>query len=102
MDAIRYGEQLEVRAAGGPAVHHARDRDKLQDPLEEQQLAHDAMDASAWAASARRWSGPKRDTCSGTTWEAFFRELFWRPAAARHREARPLSADTRAGAGAVR
>ena len=46
IDAIRYGEQPEVRARLDTAVDHALDRHKTQDLLEEQQLAHDAMDAS--------------------------------------------------------
>ena len=46
IDAIRYGEQPEVRARLDTAVDHALDRHRIQDLLEEQQLAHDAMDAS--------------------------------------------------------
>ena len=46
LDAIRYGEQPEVRARLDTAVDHALDRVTLQDLLEERQLVHDAMDAS--------------------------------------------------------
>ena len=46
LDTIRYGEQPEVRARLDTAVDHALDRHKLEDLLEEQQLADDAMDAS--------------------------------------------------------
>jgi SNF2 family DNA or RNA helicase len=46
IDAIRYGEQPEVRARLTQVVESAFDRVKLQDLLEERALAHDAMDAS--------------------------------------------------------
>ena len=46
IEAIRYGEQPEVRARLTTAVDHALDRVRLQDLLEERALAHDAMDAS--------------------------------------------------------
>ena len=46
LDAIRYGEQPEVRARLDTAVDQALDRATLQDLLEERQLVHDAMDAS--------------------------------------------------------
>ena len=46
VEAIRYGEQPEVRARLTTAVDHALDRVRLQDLLEERALAHDAMDAS--------------------------------------------------------
>ncbi len=46
VEAIRYGEQPEVRARLTTAVDHALDRGKLQDLLEERALVQDAMDAS--------------------------------------------------------
>lgn len=46
VEAIRYGEQPEVRARLTTAVDHALDRGRLQDLLEERALVHDAMDAS--------------------------------------------------------
>ena len=46
VEAIRYGEQPEVRARLTTAVDHALDRSKLQDLLEDRALAHDAMDVS--------------------------------------------------------
>ena len=46
VEAIRYGEQPEVRARLTTAVDYAFDLDHLQDLLEEKMLAHDAMDAS--------------------------------------------------------
>jgi SNF2 family DNA or RNA helicase len=46
VEAIRYGEQPEVRARLSEAVANALDREKLQNLLEERALAHDAMDSS--------------------------------------------------------
>jgi hypothetical protein len=46
IEAIRYGEQPEIRARLTQAVSHAFDRNELEDLLEERALAHDAMDAS--------------------------------------------------------
>ncbi|MGH7965355.1 MAG: hypothetical protein ACRERD_26685, partial [Candidatus Binatia bacterium] len=46
IEAIRYGEQPEVRARLTQAIANAVDRSRLQDLLEERALAHDAMDAS--------------------------------------------------------
>ena len=46
INAIRYGEQPEVRARLTQVVENAFDREALQDLLEEKVLAHDAMDAS--------------------------------------------------------
>ena len=46
IEAIRYGEQPDVRARLMKVVENAFDRSQLQDLLEERALAHDAMDAS--------------------------------------------------------
>ena len=46
MEAIRYGEQPEVRARLTTAVDHAFNRRTLQDLLEERALAHGVMDSS--------------------------------------------------------
>jgi SNF2 family DNA or RNA helicase len=46
IEAIRYGDQPEVRARLTTVVEHALDRDQLQELLEDHALAHDAMDAS--------------------------------------------------------
>jgi len=46
IEAIRYGDQPEVKARLTKVLDHALDRGKLQDLLEERSLAHDAMDAS--------------------------------------------------------
>ncbi len=46
IEAVRYGEQPEVRARLTRVVANAFDRTKLIDLIEERALAHDAMDAS--------------------------------------------------------
>jgi superfamily II DNA or RNA helicase len=46
IQAIRYGDQPEVRARLTTVLEYALDRDRLRDLLEERALAHDAMDAS--------------------------------------------------------
>ena len=45
MEAVRYGEQPDVKARLGRVVEHALDRDKLRDLLEDEALAHGAIDA---------------------------------------------------------
>ncbi len=47
IQAIRYGDQPEVRARLTTVLENALDRDHLQDLLEERVLVHDAMDASS-------------------------------------------------------
>jgi SNF2 family DNA or RNA helicase len=46
IQAIRYGEQPEVRARLTRAMSNALDKEKLRDLLEEHALVHDAMDAT--------------------------------------------------------
>lgn len=46
VEAIRYGDQADVRARLTQAVEAALDREHLRDLLEERALVHDAMDAS--------------------------------------------------------
>ncbi len=46
IEAIRYGDQPEVRARLTTVLEHALDRGALQDLLEDRALAHDSMDAS--------------------------------------------------------
>jgi superfamily II DNA or RNA helicase len=46
IEAIRYGDQADVRARLTTVLEHALDRGHLRDLLEERALAHDAMDAS--------------------------------------------------------
>ena len=44
-EAVRYGERPDVRARLDRVVEHAMDRDKLRDLLEDEALAHGAIDA---------------------------------------------------------
>lgn len=46
IDAIRYGDQPEVRARLTKVVENAFDKDTLRELLEDRALAHDSMDAS--------------------------------------------------------
>ncbi len=46
LEAIRYGDQPEVKARLDKVLDHALDRDKLRELIEEHALAHDSMDAS--------------------------------------------------------
>jgi len=46
IEAIRYGDQADVRARLTTVLDHALDRGHLRDLLEERALAHDAMDVS--------------------------------------------------------
>ena len=46
IEAVRYGEQPEVRARLTKVVENAFDKSALQTLLEERALAHDAVDAS--------------------------------------------------------
>jgi superfamily II DNA or RNA helicase len=46
IEAIRYGDQPEVRARLTKVVENALDKDSLRELLEEHALAHDSMDAS--------------------------------------------------------
>ena len=103
IDAIRYGEQPAVRARLDTAVDHALDRHKLQDLLEEQQLAHDAMDASRVRRVREEMERAEARRLQPHYVESFFREAFRRlGGAARQREAGPLPGHARAGAGSRR
>jgi len=46
IEAIRYGDQPEVRARLTTVLEHSLDRNQLRNLLEERALVHDAMDAS--------------------------------------------------------
>jgi len=46
LEAIRYGDQPDVRSRLNEVVENALDRDKLRELIEEHALAHDSMDAS--------------------------------------------------------
>ena len=86
LNAIRYGEQPEVRAKLDTAVDQALDREALQDLLEERQLVHDAMDATRVREEMERAEARRLQP---HYIESFFHEAFRRlGGSARQREAR--------------
>ena len=89
VEAIRYGEQPEVRSRLETAVDHALDRGRLQDLLEERALAHDAMDASRVQRIREDMVRAEARRLQPHYVESFFREAFQRlGGTARQREAR--------------
>ena len=89
VEAIRYGEQPEVRARLETAVDHALDRGRLQDLLEERALAHDAMDASRVQRIREDMMRAEARRLQPHYVESFFREAFRRLGGAeKQREAR--------------
>ena len=89
VEAIRYGEQPEVRARLETAVDYALDRGRLQDLLEERALAHDAMDASRVQRIREDMVRAEARRLQPHYVESFFREAFQRlGGAAKQREAR--------------
>ena len=89
LDAIRYGEQPEVRARLDTAVDQALDRGALQTLLEERQLAHDAMDATRVQRVREDMDRAEARRLQPHYIESFFREAFRRlGGSARRREAR--------------
>ena len=89
LDAIRYGEQPEVRARLDTAVDQALDRAALQDLLEERQLAHDAMDATRVQRVREEMERAEARRLQPHYIESFFREAFRQlGGSARQRETR--------------
>ena len=78
VEAIRYGEQPEVRARLTTAVDHALDRGRLQDLLEESALAVDAMDASQVHRIREEMERAEARRLQPHYIESFFREAFQR------------------------
>ena len=89
LEAIRYGEQPEVRARLDTAVDQALDHSSLQDLLEEHQLVHDAMDASRLQRVREEMERAEARRLQPHYIEAFFLEAFQRiGGSARQREPR--------------
>lgn len=89
IDAIRYGEQPEVRARLTTAIDHALDRKELEGLLEDRALAHDAMDASRVRAIREEMERAEARRLQPHYIESFFGEAFRRlGGAAREREPR--------------
>ena len=78
LNAIRYGEQPEVRARLGTAVDQALDRAALQDLLEDRQLVHDAMDATRVQRVREEMERAEARRLQPHYVESFFREAFQR------------------------
>ena len=78
VEAIRYGEQPEVRARLTTAVDHALDHGKLQDLLEERALVQDAMDASRVNRVREDMERAEARRLQPHYVESFFREAFQR------------------------
>ncbi len=76
LDAIRYGEQPEVRARLDTAVDQALDRATLQDLLDERQLVHDAMDASRVQRVREEMERAEARRLQPHYIESFFHEAF--------------------------
>ena len=76
VEAIRYGEQPEVRARLTTALDDTLDRGRLQDLLEERALAQDAMDASRVHRIREDMERAEARRLQPHYVESFFREAF--------------------------
>ncbi len=76
IEAVRYGEQPEVRARLTRAIEQAVDRQRLQDLLEERALAHDAMDSRQVARVREEMERAEARRLQPHYIESFFREAF--------------------------
>ena len=89
LEAIRYGEQPDVRARLDTAVDEALDRRMLQDLLEERQLVQDGMDAGRLHRIREDMERAEARRLQPHYIESFFREAFQRlGGTARQREPR--------------
>jgi SNF2 family DNA or RNA helicase len=78
IEAVRYGEQPEVRERLERAVESAFDREQLQELLEERALAHDAMDASRVQRIREDMERAEARRLQPHYIESFFKEAFSR------------------------
>ena len=100
LEAIRYGEQADVRARLTEAVDHALDRGKLRNLLEERALAHDAMDASRVHGIREDMERAEARRLQPHYIESFFHEAFRRlGGTVRQREPRRYETQPCAGSG---
>ena len=76
IQAIRYGEQPEVKAYLTTVLDQALDRDQLRDLLEDHALAHDAMDASRIRIIREDMERADAKRLQPHYIESFFREAF--------------------------
>ena len=88
-EAVRYGEQPEVKARLDRVVEHALDRDRLRDLLEDEALAHGAIDARKLHKVREEMERAEARRLQPHYVEAFFVEAFRRLGGkARQRESR--------------
>jgi SNF2 family DNA or RNA helicase len=78
IDAIRYGEQPDVRARLNQVVENAFDRSGLQDLLEDNALAHDSMDVSKVRHISEQMERAEAKRLQPHYIESFFIEAFSR------------------------
>ncbi|MGI6414492.1 MAG: helicase-related protein [Thermoguttaceae bacterium] len=89
IEAIRYGDQPEVRARLTTALENALDRGQIQELLEDRALAHDAMDASRVRRIREDMERAEARRLQPHYIESFFLEAFQRlGGSARQREPR--------------
>jgi hypothetical protein len=78
IEAIRYGDQPEVRARLNRAIEHGVDRPHLQGLIEDRALAHDAMDSSRVARVREEMERAEARRLQPHYVESFFLEAFRR------------------------
>ena len=78
IEAVRYGEQPEVRGRLSQVVANAFDRTQIQDLLEERALAHDSMDASRVHRIREDMERAEARRLQPHSIESFFLEAFQR------------------------
>src|SRR5437868_5958250 len=89
IEAIRYGDQPDVRARLTTVLNHALDRAQLQSLLDDHALAHDAMDASRVQRIREDMERADARRLQPHYIESFFQEAFQRlGGTVRQREAR--------------
>jgi SNF2 family DNA or RNA helicase len=89
IEAIRYGDQPEVRARLTQAIEHGVDRPHLLELIEDRALAHDAMDSSRVARVREEMERAQARRLQPHYIESFFLEAFGRLGGTlRQREAR--------------
>ncbi len=94
VEAIRYGEQPEVRARLDQVVGERLDRKRLQELIEDEALAHDSMDATEVQRVRARMERAQARKLQPHMISAFFREAFHRLGGRiREREARRYEID---------
>lgn len=78
IEAIRYGDQPEVRARLTQAIEHGVDRPHLEGLIEDRALAHDAMDSSRVARVREEMERAEARRLQPHYVESFFLEAFKR------------------------